>query len=77
MCLHVGHFSNQEEKLYSVSFAFVKSDEDLDYDETAGQSPGIIQEDGKKPGPSSRVEQSLDGRRDQSVAAHASLEQTL
>ena len=43
----------------------------------AEQSYGATQEDGQRPGPSSRIEQSLDGRRDQSVVGRKSQEQTL
>ena len=74
----VGLFSNSEESLSRyVEMSHSSSDEELDYDEGTGLSSGITQKDGQRPGSSVRVEQSLDGHRDQSVVGHISKEQSL
>ena len=52
-------------------------DAEVNYEEGAGQSSGATQEDGQRPGSSSIVKQSLDGRPNQSVAGHKSQEQSL
>ena len=43
------------------------SDEEVNYEEGAGQSSGATQKNGQRPGSNSIVERSLDGRRDQSI----------
>ena len=43
------------------------SDDDVNYEEGAGLSSSVTQQNGQRPGSSSKVEQSLDGHLDQSV----------